>query len=60
MFSMLKSFPDRREIRHPKQQPLLDRNTNHVARHDLRMPLPPRQVRLCIGEGLFCQEASLF
>ncbi|MBJ6750505.1 hypothetical protein [Geomonas anaerohicana] len=57
---MLKSSPDRRGNRHPKQQSLLDRNANLVPRHDLRMPLPPRQVRLCIGEGLFCQEAPLF
>ncbi|MBU5615046.1 hypothetical protein [Geomonas azotofigens] len=59
MYLMLKSSPDRRENRHPKQQPQLDRNANLVAGNDQRMPLPPRQVRLLIGEGLFCQDAPL-
>lgn len=60
VFLMLKSSPDRRDNRHPKQQSLPDRNTYLVPRHDLRPPLPPRQVRLCVGEGLFGQEAPLF
>ncbi|MBJ6800390.1 hypothetical protein [Geomonas propionica] len=59
MFLMLESNPDRRTHLSPKQQPLLDREANFVPRHDLRMPMPPRQVRLFIGEGLFCPDAPL-
>ncbi|QXE87591.1 hypothetical protein KP003_04080 [Geomonas nitrogeniifigens] len=58
MFLILRSTPDRRENRPPKQRPLLDRNAHLVPRHDLRMSLPSRQVRIFVGEGLFCQQEA--
>lgn len=55
MFLTIKSPSARRENQHT-QQLQQDRSTTTAPRHDLRMPLPPKQVRLFVGEGLFCQQ----
>ena len=55
VLAAIQSAPSHRE-NHPKKQPLLNRTATVVPRYDLRRPLPPRHVRLIIGEGLFCQQ----
>ncbi|TSK05876.1 MAG: hypothetical protein FPO08_13680 [Geobacter sp.] len=54
MLSSFQSYPTHRE-NSLKQQQMLHRSVPSVPKHDSRVPQPPRQVRLYVGEGIFAQ-----